>query len=413
MADFYQTGVVATLHRLNPNGLERLENELERFSDEAPIGLVLPALYSEFEAPAMRRIADELSQVRYLRRVVVALGRADRTQYEQVQAFFDGFPHSVTILWMDSPRIQSLLRLLEHNGLSAGGDGKGRSCWLAYGFLLAAGDCQVIALHDCDIVNYDRRLVARLVYPVANPNLGFEFCKGYYARVTDRMHGRVTRLFVTPLIRAMEGMVPGAPFLKFLDSFRYPLAGEFAMKSNLARVNRIPGDWGLEVGVLAEVFRNCALSRVCQVDLADNYEHKHQSLSAEDPGRGLRRMTVDVAKSLFRTMAGEGLVFTKDHFRSLQVRYVRLAEDTINRYYADALLNGLQFDRHAEELAVATFAKSLRQAAEEYLEDPLGPPQIPNWNRVISAVPNFFRDLLEAVAEDARAPSALAAVGVA
>ncbi len=408
MADFYQTGVVATLHRLNPNGLERLESELEKFSSEAPIGLVLPALYSEFETPAMRRIADELSQVGYLRRIVVALGRADRTQYERVRAFFDGFPRPVTILWIDSPRIQTLFRLLDQQGLSAGNDGKGRSCWLAYGFLLAVGDCDVIALHDCDIMNYDRRLLARLCYPVANPNLGFEFCKGYYARVTDRMHGRVTRLFVTPLIRAMEGMAPGAPFLKFLDSFRYPLAGEFAMKSNLARVNRIPGDWGLEVGVLAEVFRNCALSRVCQVDLADNYEHKHQSLSADDPNRGLRRMTVDVAKSLFRTMAGEGLVFTKDHFRSLQVRYVRLAEDTINRYYADALLNGLQFDRHAEELAVATFAKSLRQAAEEYLEDPLGPPQIPNWNRVISAVPNFFQYLLEAVEEDARVPTACA-----
>jgi glucosyl-3-phosphoglycerate synthase len=350
----------------------------------------------------MRRITGELRQVRYLRRVVVALGRASAEQYRRACSFFEDFPAPVTVLWIDSPRIQELFRLLEENGLSAGADGKGRSCWLAYGYVLAMGDCEVIALHDCDIVNYDRRMLARLCYPVANPNLGFEFCKGYYARVTDRMHGRVTRLFVTPLIRAMEGMAPGAGFLKFLDSFRYPLAGEFAMKANLARVNRIPGDWGLEVGVLAEVYRNCALSRICQVDLADNYEHKHQSLSPDDPNAGLRKMAVDVAKSLFRTMAGEGLVFTRDHFRSLQVRYVRLAEDTINRYYADALLNGLHFDRHAEELAVATFARSLRQAAEEYLEDPLGPPQIPNWNRVISAIPDFFRYLLEAVEADAR-----------
>jgi len=402
MADFYQTGVVATLHRLNPDGLERLESELEKFAAETPVALVLPALYSEFETPAMRKIADELMRVRYLRRIVVALGRADRNQYERACTFLEQLPQAVTILWIDSPRIQALFRLLEENGLCAGPDGKGRSCWLAYGFLLAMGDCNIIALHDCDIVNYDRRLVARLCYPVVNPNLGFEFCKGYYARVTDRMHGRVTRLFVTPLIRAMEGMAPGAPFLKFLDSFRYPLAGEFAMKANLARVNRIPGDWGLEIGVLAEVFRNCAVSRVCQVDLADNYEHKHQSLSPDDPSRGLRKMAVEVAKSLFRTMAGEGLVFTRDHFRSLQVRYVRLAEDTIDRYYADALLNGLHFDRHAEELAVATFARSLRQAAEEYLEDPLGPPQIPNWNRVISAIPDFFDCLLEAVEQDAR-----------
>ncbi|MCS7314228.1 MAG: hypothetical protein RMI94_04270 [Bryobacterales bacterium] len=412
MADFYQTGVVATLHRLNPDGLERLESELEGFSGERPIGLVLPALYSEFETPAMRRIVDELRRVRYLRRVAVALGRANRDQYLRACSFFRDLPAPVTVLWLDSPRIGRLFRLLEEYGLCAGPDGKGRSCWLAFGFILAMGDCDVIALHDCDIVNYDRRMLARLCYPVANPNLGFEFCKGYYARVTDRMHGRVTRLFVTPLVRALEGMAPGAPFLKFLDSFRYPLAGEFAMKANLARVNRIPGDWGLEVGVLAEVFRNCALSRVCQVDLADNYEHKHQALSPDDPHSGLRKMAVDVAKSLFRTMAGEGLVLTRDHFRSLQVRYVRLAEDTINRYYADALLNGLHFDRHAEELAVATFARSLRQAAEEYLEDPLGLPPIPNWNRVISAIPDFFGHLLAAVEADGGALLEQAAAAV-
>ena len=58
MADFYQTGVVTTLHRLNPNGHERLEADLLRFSRHAPIGLVLPALFQEFERPAMQRIVN-------------------------------------------------------------------------------------------------------------------------------------------------------------------------------------------------------------------------------------------------------------------------------------------------------------------------------------------------------------------
>lgn len=408
MADFHQTGTVTTLHRLNPNGLARLEDELEQFTQDKPVGLVLPALYREFEAPAMRHIRDQLAGVRYLQHIVLALGGADRAQYEAVKQFFRGLPQNLTILWINGERMQALLQLLEAHGLTPGTDGKGRSCWLAYGYLLAAGDCDVIALHDCDIVNYDRRLLARLCYPVVHPNLGFEFSKGYYARVTDRMHGRVTRLFVTPLIRAMRGMAPSAPFLEFLDSFRYPLAGEFAMNANLARVNRVPGDWGLEIGVLAEVFRNCSPARICQVDLLDSYEHKHQSLSAEDPTKGLRRMTADIAKSLFRTMAGEGYVFTRDHFRSLEVRYVRLAEDTIGRYYADALLNGLHFERHVEELAVATFAKSLRQAAREFLDDPLGLPLIPNWNRVISAIPGFFGMLLDAVEQQTAVPMAAA-----
>ncbi len=402
MADFYQTGVVTTLHRLRPDSVGRLEKDLEKYARRTPIGLVLPALASEFDSPAMRQIAAELRQVRYVQRIVVTLGRADREQFQRARSFFRDFYTPVTILWMDSERIQSLLKLLEERGLSAGPDGKGRSCWMAYGYLLAQGDCDVIALHDCDIINYDRQLLARLCYPVVHPHLGFEFCKGYYARTTDRMHGRVTRLFMTPIIRALESIVPGQPFLRFLDSFRYVLAGEFAMNANLARVNRIPADWGLEVGVLAEVFRNCAVARTCQVDLLDNYEHKHQDLSPDDPSKGLYRMACDIAKSLFRTLASEGLSFTTEQFRTLEVRYVRMAQDTIGRYYADALLNGLKFDRHAEEEAVAVFAKGLRRAATEFSEDPLGLPQIPNWNRVLAAIPEFFDLLVDAVDRDAR-----------
>jgi glucosyl-3-phosphoglycerate synthase len=397
MADFYQTGVVTTLHRLKVDNVERIEADLEQFSRAKPVGLVLPALYSEFETAAMLRIISELRQVRYLQRIVIALGRANAGQYQRVWELLSDFYTPVAVVWMDGQGVQALLHKLDERGLSAGADGKGRSCWMAYGYLLAMGDCDVIALHDCDIVNYDRQLLARLCYPVTHPNLGFEFCKGYYARVTDRMHGRVTRLFIAPLIRAMEGMAPGAPFLKFLESFRYPLAGEFAMDINLARVNRIPADWGLEMGVLAEVFRNCALSRTCQVDLADNYEHKHQSLSSNDPPKGLAGMACDIAKSLFRTLAAEGLVFTADHFRSLEVRYVRMAQDTISRYYADAMLNSLKFDRHTEEMAVATFAKSLRRSAADFLLDPQGIPLIPNWNRVLAAIPEFFELLQDAI----------------
>ncbi|MBI4909932.1 MAG: glycosyl transferase [Acidobacteria bacterium] len=402
MADFYQTGVVTTLHRLTANHVERLEADLEKFSRNKPIGLVLPALYSEFETMAMQRIVPQLRKVRYLQRIVVVLGRANLEQYEKARSFFDDFYTPVTMIWVDGERMQNLLAMLTERGLSAGPDGKGRSCWLAYGYLLAKHDCQMIALHDCDIINYERQMLARLCYAVAHPHLPFDFCKGYYARVTDRMHGRVTRLFMSPLIRAMEGMAPANPFLRFLDSFRYPLAGEFAMDIDLARVNRIPADWGLEVGVLAEVFRNCTVARTCQVDLMDNYEHKHQSLSTDDPTKGLARMATDIAKSLFTTLAAEGLVFTDDHFRTLEVRYVRMAQDSIARYYADAMLNGLKFDRHSEELAVSVFAKSLSAAATDFIRDPRGLPLIPNWNRVLAAMPEFFELLQDAVEKESR-----------
>ena len=127
---------------------------------------------------------------------------------------------------------------------------------------------------------------------------------------------------------------------------------------------------------------------------------RSQDLSAGDSSKGLSRMAKDIAKSLFRTMAGEGVVLSSAHFQTLMVRYVRLAEQTIERYYADAMLNGLVFDRHTEELAVSTFAQSLRAAAQEYLEDPLGLPLIPNWNRVLAAMPDYFEQLTAAVDTD-------------
>jgi glucosyl-3-phosphoglycerate synthase len=394
LSDFFQPGVVATLHCLRKDGHERLERDLERFTRDRPIGLVLPALYREFQSPSMRLIVDELREVRYLHRIVVVIGRCSRAQFEDARSFFDGFQTPVTAIWMEDPRVEELFGTLIEQQISCGEPGKGRTCWLAFGHLLAEDECDTIALHDCDILSYRRDLLCRLVYPLVHPTLGFEFAKGFYSRVTNKLHGRVTRLFFTPLVRAIQDMTPRIDYLRFLDSFRYALAGEFAMKSDLARSIRIPGDWGLEVGVLAEVYRNCSVQRICQVDIAENYEHKHQDISADDTEKGLRRMTADIAKSLFQTIAQEGILLTTDHFRSLQIYYLRFAQDTIRRYYADAMINGLEFDLHAEDSAVQLFARSLRAAAHSFIDDPLGTPQIANWNRVFAAVPDVGDRLL-------------------
>jgi glucosyl-3-phosphoglycerate synthase len=401
MSDFFQTGVVTTLHRLNRDrdSDDLIEAELVAISDHNRIGLVLPALYTEFQHRAMYGIVDELQTVRYLRRIVVAIGGATREQYQHAVSFFRRMPTPVTALWMEHPRIEELFRMLEEQGIGAGGPGKGRTCWLCYGYLLAREDVDIIALHDCDIRNYDKSLLTRLCYPVANPNLGFEFCKGFYARVSNKLHGRVMRLFFTPLVRALLTLQPTTPFLRYLDSFRYALSGEFAMRADLARVNLIPSDWGLEVGVLAEMFRNCSISRICQVDIADNYEHKHQALSERDASGGLRRMTLEIAKSLFRTLAAQGCVLGDAELRTLLVHYQQLAQDTINKYYADAMLNGLQFDRHAEASAVTAFSESLREAAAAYTDNPLSLPIIPSWNRVLHAIPGFFDLILDAAEE--------------
>ncbi|MCH8013200.1 MAG: glycosyl transferase [Candidatus Dadabacteria bacterium] len=400
MGDFHQTETISTLHRLKKDNVEQLEEQLNEFSQSRPIALVLPCLYSELQRAALKNILENLKDVTYLNEIVITIGRADEDQFKHAQEYFSVLPQNYKLIWDDGEKIQSLFNLLKENGLDVGEPGKGRAAWIAYGYVLAREESEVIALHDCDVLTYNRELLARLCYPLANPNMDYEFCKGYYPRVTDRLYGRVTRLFISPIIRALKKIVGHMPFLVYLDSFRYPLAGEFSMKADLARINRIPADWGLEVGSLAEVFRNVSMKRICQVDLADNYEHKHQDVSAHDADSGLLKMCTDISTSLFTTLSSEGVQFSESLFNTLFVTYLRIAQDSIKMYNDDAAINGLFFDRHAEGLAVETFVQGIRIASQKFLEDPLGSPLIPNWSRVTSAIPDFLDQLELAVEED-------------
>lgn len=401
MSDFFQTGAIATLHRLGQPNVAALERELEAFSHETPIALVLPCHIRELGTSALRAIVRELKSVRYIKQIVVGIDGATRKRdWQKARTFFRQLPQKPVLLWNDGPRMQRLFERLDAAELHPGNGGKGRNVWICFGYVLASDQAQMVALHDCDITTYSRELLARLCYPVAHPSLGFDFCKGYYARVTDKLNGRVMRLLVTPLLRALKSILGMHPYLTYMDTFRYPLAGEFSLDIDLVRRVRIPHDWALEIGMLAEVFRNTAPRAICQSELCNNYDHKHQELSARDPEKGLNKMAVDISKSFFRLMAAEGIKIDAGLFDTLLSAYMRQAEDTLRFYAADAAINGLHYPRHDEESAVTTFVRSIRFAGRSFLEDPLWSPLIPNWNRVQSALPTFFEEFNEAVLMD-------------
>jgi glucosyl-3-phosphoglycerate synthase len=247
-------------------------------------------------------------------------------------------------------------------------------------------------------------MLARLVLPAVDPTVDFDFVKAYYARVSDRLHGRVTRLLLTPLLAAFTRLMGDDPYIRYLSSFRYALSGEFALKIDLAERVRLPCDWGLEIVTLFEALRHRAPVRVCQVELAERYDHKHQSLSAEDASQGLHRMAKDVVKHLLRTLAAAGVNLPDGLMRSLLAAYQREAEDAVADSYAVSVLNGLVFDRHGEEQNVQVFADALRSSIEEFQVDPLGTPLVPNWARVWAGVSDAGARLLTAVE---RGPSAL------
>ncbi len=400
MSDFFQTGMVATFHRLGKPNLDKMEEELSWYAVERPIALVLPSAYTELAGEALQGIVRQLKEVRYIREIVVTLGPTTTEEFRHAKEFFSVLPQQTTLIWNSGDRIGKIFETIEQAGLPTGEVGKGRSVWMAYGYVLSRQQFHSIALHDCDIISYDKDLPSRLCYPVTNPKLDYDFCKGYYSRVTDRLHGRVTRLLVSPLIRSLVKIIGYHPLLVFFDSFRYPLAGEFSMDLDLARVMRIPGDWGLEVGVIAEVYRNTAPRRVCQIDLVPNYEHKHQVLSPKDPTKGLNKMCIDICKTLFRTLASQGIVFTDGLFKTLVATYLQTAQEMLKRFEDDAAVNGLFFDRHEETLAVETFTNGIRKAATIIMDDPLGAPLITSWDRVMSAIPDIMKRIAKAVEAD-------------
>ena len=401
MADFYQNGSITTLHNLGERSTKDLEQELVTHSKRRPLGLVLPSLYSEIATPALPNILAELKQVPYLSQVVVGLDRANADEYRHALSFFSDLPQHHRVLWQDGPRLQALDARLAEAGLAPKELGKGRNVWYCMGYVLATARVEAVALHDCDILTYERGLLARLLYPMAHPLFNYEFCKGYYPRIADnKINGRVCRLLVTPMIRALKQVLGDSAYLNYLDSYRYILAGEFAFRRDALSDLRVPSDWGLEIGVVSEVYRSNNNKRICQVDIAGNYDHKHQDLSVDNPGAGLSRMSTDIAKSIFRKLAIQGTVFNQETFRTVKATYYRLALDLTEAYRNDAIMNGLRFDINGEEEAIELFAENIMEAGRHFLEKPMDAPFIPTWNRVVSAIPDIFDQLIDDVEAD-------------
>lgn len=399
MSDFHQSGPVTSLPRLLPRPVEDIEAQILVLTQKFPVSLIIPMIPSEMDRPALTSILDELCAVPYLHSLVISLNKATAEDYRRTLAFFERYERHKVVLWSESPAVQRLMAEMVGAGLDVGSPGKGRACWLAMGYVLAEEKADYMAFFDADVVNFRREMLARLVLPALDPVVDYDYVKAYYARFTDRLHGRVTRLFVAPLLAAFGRLIGDDPYIRYLASFRYPLSGEFTIQRDLASRMRLPSDWGLEIVTLFEALRHRAAVRICQVEIAECYEHKHQGLSPQDPATGLNRMARDIGTHLMRTLAAAGVVLSTGLLNSLIAAYQREAEDAVADSYAVALLNGLVYDRHEEEVEVQTFARALRASIEEFQADPSGPPLVPNWARVWAGLPDAGPRLLAAVEE--------------
>ena len=391
MSDFAQTGLITTLQRLNDTHLAKIERELAVLAHERPIALVLPCHGADLEKPALAHIVAELSEgPHFLREVVVTMNGLDDAGFARAQELFAALPMRRTLLWNDRKPMRSAvgtaLRAVRGERSEAAGvsvapaapltaslrssggrhgvpslpaaspqlTGKGGNVDAALRHLTGAGECAIIATQDCDVASFRRCDLARLCYAVAEPRLGFQFAKMYYPRVTDRLYGRVSRLFLAPLLHALLRVAGHQPLLDFLLSFRYPLSGEAAMTRETAAALRLAPGYGLEIGQLCEVFRHLDPRTVCQVDGGAGYDHRHQPATT-----ALAAMAAEIAAELFRQCATEGLPADAAFRAAIATAYRREAGLALHRSARLALINDLPFDETAEREMVATFARQL------------------------------------------------------
>lgn len=390
---------IATLHEFNV----KKKLLLKTVSDcvvERPVSVVMPMLYREINSDALVTIKKGLNKCTYLQEIVIPLAAKNQKEFNHVKRFFSDLDTPHLIMWCNGPKIEQVLDELRTDGIDLlKYRGKGRDVWLALG--IATLRSYAVALHDADILLYDETIPTKLFYPIVETELDFKFNKGYYARVNTEkgiMYGRVVRLFLYPLLEALEEQHnQQVKFVKFLQSFRYPLSGEFALTSDLARDVDIPGNWGLEIGIMAEMYRNVITKRICQTDLGF-YDHKHQKIGDED--QGLVKMTGDILETLLRVLIEEDkLKISDDFIRSLRVLYQRYAQDAIRKYHSDAHFNNLKYDRHIEENMVEQFSEQITISGEHYLKHPVG-SRIPDWLRTISARKKIREQLLDVVIID-------------
>lgn len=394
MADFH-INKVPTFPILQHESCMSMETKVMLASARIPIGVLIPALYSDLASEAMQNIIQVLSETKYIKKIYISLDRANHDEYNDAKEIVAPLGGKASLVWNDKPEVVEIIERIESQ-LTLGSRGKGRAVWTCLGYVIGKSEVSAIAFHDADILTYDRDFLTRLLFPLMY--LRFQFVKGYYVRYDKKLYGRVSRLFYFPLVRTLKDMFGSTEFLDYMGDFRYPLSGEFATYTSQARMMQFPSDWGIEVGILGEIYRLVRESRICQIELTSRYDHKHQSVGSETE-RGLYKMASDIARTFFTHLASNGVSLNTEVFRSVRLTYLKHAREMVGIYesLADMYDQRIKFDFHEEIKTVETFASAIDSGVIDFCDQHFGSPIIPDWKRVESAIDGILGELVNAV----------------
>lgn len=196
---------------------------------------------------------------------------------------FDEYPLLDEIVLIDSGSSDDTVKIAEDIGISVHVHedilpqhgtfrGKGEALWKS--LFVLKGD--IVAWVDTDIRNFYPGFVYGLLGPLLRePEI--QYVKGFYRRpikmegkLFSEGGGRVTELTIRPLFNL---------FYPELSGMIQPLAGEYAgRRAALERVPFFTG-YGVETGLLIDLFNEIGLNAIAQVDLEERV-HRNQSLAS-------------------------------------------------------------------------------------------------------------------------------------
>lgn len=397
MPDHFQNGVVVTLPQLKERPREELEIGLRFFLRERRVLLLLQTDYAAIEGAALPRLGAALHQVDYVDTIVLSLDGANADQFRWVKESLRDLPVKTRVIWNEGPRMQEMRKALTRGRIKLPTAGRDVGLWLALGYGLHADEVDLVVSHGYATADDQRAILARLLLPVASPGLDFCFAKGYHAQVGEQLHGRLSRLFYAPLIRALGAVLGPSPFSTYLGSFRHALSSELACSAPLARSAPLAPCGGLALSLLRETFEQVEAQRICQVEVP---EQRDQALSPDAPRQQLFATAVGLATTLFGYLREDGVALTDAFFRALVTSYRSAAERAVTTYKAVALFNDLHYDPERETTAVEALVEALELAADTLRAAPLDMPQLVAWASMEETVPHLADRLVEEVELD-------------
>lgn len=166
--------------------------------------------------------------------------------------------------------------------------GKGEALWKS--LLVTKGD--ILAWIDTDILNIHPMFVYGIIGPLLI-NQTVQFVKGFYRRplrVGNRIQvgggGRVTELTARPLLNL---------FYPELSGVIQPLSGEYAGRREALEDIVFFSGYGVETGLLIDIFEKYGLRAIAQVDLQERI-HTNQDLEA------LSKMSFTIIQTVLRKL---------------------------------------------------------------------------------------------------------------